>query len=481
MPHKPLRIAFVLCLLTLGLAPSAQAYKPLQMGIHDPAAGGGSDLANQRIQDSGASISRVAVNWSQVAPGGATKPAGFDARNPGDPQYNWAQLDAFVKAAAAHGLDPLLTVYVAPSWAEGDNDADRARRFGDGGTYHPNAQHFGDFMSALARRYSGSFAPYGDGVALPEVKLFQIWNEPNFGQYLTSKRKTEIPVYYAKLLNAGYDAVKGVSGSNLVITAGLGPYGFNGHANDVDPQVFMRELTCLSGKGGERLRSVRSCKVPKPKFDVWAQHPYTFGGKPTTSAISADGAAIGNMGDVVRTLKYAVRKRKVLPRGNKRLWVTEFAWFANPPGLRSSSGKQLGVPLSRHGAYVSESAYRLWRLGFSAYVWYSLEDLQDFPSGLFSGSGAGATPRPAYNAFRFPFYADAEGSRVLVWGLVSRGGKSSVRIEKKSGSGFKRVADVSTDSQGMFYTRLRGGKGTYRATALSGAKKDLQSLTFNAR
>jgi hypothetical protein len=481
MPKNSPRIALLGCLLALGLAPAAQAYAPLQMGIHDPGASGGAELPFQRIQESGASITREAVLWSSVAPGGDTKPAGFDARDPGAPAYNWTTVDGFVRAAAARGLSPLLTTYAAPAWAEGDDAADHDRRFGDAGTYHPNAKHYGDFMFAMAKRYSGSYTPPGQSSPLPQVKLFQAWNEPNFGQYLTSKRQSDIPVYYAKLLNAFYDNVKSVSRSNLVIAAGLGPYGNNGHATDVDPQLFMRTLMCLSGKGGERLRAVRSCRVPKPKFDIWSQHPYTFGGKPTTSAISDDGASLGNMGDVVRTLKFAVRKRKVLPRGSKRLWVTEFAWFSNPPGLVAGSGKQLGLPFNRHAAYLSESAYRLWRQGFSAYVWYSLEDLGGFPSGLFSGSGADAQPKPAFTAFRFPFYAEASRSGILVWGLASGAGKTTVRIERQSGSSFRSVGELSTDRQGMFYTRLRGGRGTYRAVVLSGPKKDLQSLTFTAR
>jgi hypothetical protein len=476
-----LRTALAACLLALAAAPAAHAYAPLEMGIHDPGATEGAELPAQRVAEAGASISRTTALWSAVAPNGAVKPAGFDARNPADPRYTWTAVDAFVNAAVAHGVDPLLTFYGAPNWAEGDDAADRAKRFGEPGTYHPNGQEFGDFMFAVATRYSGSFTPAGASGPLPRVKLFQIWNEANFGQYLTAKRKSDIPIYYAKLLNAGYDAVKSVSKSNIVITAGLGPYGNNGHATDVDPQVFMRSLMCLSGRGGRNLRVVRGCKVPTPRFDVWAQHPYTLGGSPTTKGVSPDAAAIGNMPDVARTLRYAVARRTVAPRGAKRLWATEFAWFSNPPGLVSSGGDQLGDPLPRHAANLAESAYRLWRDGFSAFVWYSLEDLNGFPSGLYSGHGDSATPKPALTAMKFPFYAEASGSRVLVWGLASRGGTSRIRIEKRSGRRWKTVATLRSDKQGMVYKRLKGGRGTYRARALTGAKAGLESLPFKAR
>jgi hypothetical protein len=481
MPFSKLITTLFACLTLALFASSAQAFAPFQMGIHDPGATEGAELPAQRVSAANASISRTTTLWSSIAPNGPTKPSGFDARNPADPKYNWTALDAFVNGAAAHDVAPLVTTYGTPDWAEGNNDADRAKRFGDPGTYHPNAKEYGDFMFALATRYSGKFTPSGASVPLPRVKYFQVWNEENFGQYLTSKNKTEIPVYYAKLLNAGYDSVKKVSKSNVVVGGGLGPFGQNGHATDVEPQVFIRELFCLSGKDGKNLKKLAKCSVPTPKFDIWAQHPYTFGGTPTTKGQAADTGAIGNMPAVVRTLKFAVKANTVAPRGNKKIWVTEFAWFSDPPGLMSGQGAQLGVPPATQAAYLSETAFRLWHEGFSALVWYSLEDLNGFPSGLYSGTGDAATPKPALNAFRFPFYADYAGGKVQFWGLVSRGGKTNVRIERQVGSKFKRVADLKSDSQGMIYTRLSASKGTYRATALDGAKKGLVSETYKAR
>jgi len=187
------------------------------------------------------------------------------------------------------------------------------------------------------------------------------------------------------------------------------------------------------------------------------------------------------MGDVVRTLKFAVRKRQVLPRGNKRLWVTEFAWFSNPPGLTSGSGQQLGVPLNRHAEYLSESVYRLWRLGFSAFVWYSLEDHDTFPSGLFSGSGSSATPKPAFAAFQLPFYADHGRGGVLVWGIAPQRSKTTVRIERRSGNSWRRVVDLSTDRRGVFYDRVRGSRGTYRAVAASTTQAQEPAYTDPSR
>jgi hypothetical protein len=469
------------CVLAVIFAAPASAFAPFQTGIHDPSAGSGDATIFDRTRDAGASVARTAVTWSAHVPGGTTKPAGFDARNPGDPQYDWTSTDAFVRAAAARDIEPLLTIYSAPPWAEGDDAADRANRFGDPGAYRPNAKEFGDFIHAAATRYSGNFPdPSNPGQSLPRVRYWQMWNEPNFGQYIGSRTKAEIPLVYSKLLNAGYDEAKGVSSSNLVLTAGLGPYGNNGHATDVEPQVFMRSLMCLTGRGGTRLREKRSCKYPKPRFDIWTQHPYTFGGTPTTHAGHPDSAGMGDMPEVKRTLDFARRAGTLGGGGRKRLWVTEFGWFSNPPGIRAGDGRELGLPLSRQADYLSESAYRLWRIGFEGLVWYGLTDPEGFPTGLYLGSGFDR-PKPALEAFKLPFFADAGSRGVLFWGIVNRGGRSTVRIERRVGSRYRRVVDLRTDSRGMFYDRVRTGRGTFRARVVKGQKAGRASAKFRSR
>lgn len=463
-------------------APSAHAYARLDLGIHDPSAEAGDTASFDRASELSPSISRRPVYWAQHVPGGPTKPAGFDTRDPADPHYDWTKIDAFVRAAHARGIEPLITTLSAPAWAEGDDAADRAQRVGDPGTYRVNAREFGAFMTALATRYSGTFPdPLHPGRALPRVRYFQMWNEQNFGLYLMSRRKSEIPEVYVRLLNAGYNAVKRVSRSNLVITGGLGPFGNNGRAVDVQPQAFMRAMLCLAGVGGKHLRERSRCRTPMPKFDVWAQHPYTFAGTPTSRGAADDAAALGNMIDVRRTLEFAVRKRNVAPARDKRLWATEFGWFSNPPGALSGAGAQLGLPLTRQASYLSESAYRLWRQGFSALVWYGLHDLTGFPTGLVHGASPTGKAKPAFNALRFPFYADARGEKILIWGVASGSGRSSIAVEKKSGRRWKRLGYVRSDSRGMVYRRTSGRRGTYRIKVVRGDRRGLISEPFKAR
>jgi hypothetical protein len=420
-----------------------------------------------------ARFSRGAVFWRTMVPLGSTRPAGFDARDPGSRQYEWSRLDAFVRTTVANGMTPLLALYSAPDWAEGVDEGDRAQRFGDDGTYHPHPGEYGDFAHAVARRYSGSYPdPARPGQTLPRVRYFQAWNEPNFGQYLTMPRgrSAEASRHYVELLNALYAGVKAVHRSNFVVTAGTGPYGFNGHATDVEPQVFIRRMFCLE-RARRGLRRRRGCRVPRARFDALGHHPYTLAGTPTGRAAARDGGALGNMRDIKQILDYAVRRRLVAPRGRKQLWVTEFGWFSDPPG------HALAKPLDVHARYTAESLWHLWRSGVDTVVWYALVDRPEWPGGLHF---ANRDPKPAATAFRFPCVAVESGRRLELWGFVP--GARRVEVARRAGSRWRRVLVARTSRDGTFQRRLRRWRpGSYRARALDGARRGEVSEPFSAR
>src|SRR5205085_6691381 len=118
---------------------------------------------------------------------------------------------------------------------------------------------FASFATAAARRYSGHFPdPLHPGATLPAVRYWQAWNEPNLDHYLsphwTKSGAQYIPTspsIHRLLLNAFHGAVKGVSQSNLVVTAGTAPYGDTAGTNPVgnermQPVAFDRALFCLN-------------------------------------------------------------------------------------------------------------------------------------------------------------------------------------------------------------------------------------------
>jgi hypothetical protein len=59
------------------------------------------------------------ISWAAIAP---TRPA--NPTDPGDPAYRWpAKLDAFLTAARATAIEPVLYVNGFPAWSNGGRDA----------------------------------------------------------------------------------------------------------------------------------------------------------------------------------------------------------------------------------------------------------------------------------------------------------------------------------------------------------------------
>ncbi|MGE5858041.1 MAG: hypothetical protein ACM31K_06135, partial [Solirubrobacterales bacterium] len=76
-----------------------------------------------------AGMVRLSIVWKDIAP---NRPS--DPTNPGSASYNFSGLDGPVREARARGLQVLLTVNVAPAWAEAPGrPADR-----EPGTWKPN-------------------------------------------------------------------------------------------------------------------------------------------------------------------------------------------------------------------------------------------------------------------------------------------------------------------------------------------------------
>jgi hypothetical protein len=248
----------------------------------------------ERIQAAGAKYTAIHVYWSQIAPSGTTKPAGFQADDPADSNYKWAGTDNQVKAAVAAGLKPMVFITQAPEWAEGSGIGSQDR-----GSHKPSPSELAKFVTAAATRYSGSF----DG--LPRVQYWAIWNEPNLNTFLDPqvvKKKAFSPAWYRSMLNAAADAIHGVSASNVVIGGETAPFGFNtANRTQTRPITFMENVLCVKEKKvvNKKTKAVTytykaSCKT-KTKFDVWSHHPYTQGG-PTMKSPNHGNASLGDMG-----------------------------------------------------------------------------------------------------------------------------------------------------------------------------------------
>lgn len=397
--------------------------------------GTNASLAFQRIRRAGASSVRLTLEWASVTPG--VRPAQFKPADPLEPAYDWSRFDALLRQAAGAGLKPIVTVVGAPAWAEAP------------GGGRPLPAELGAFARAAAERYSGRHA------GLPRVRHWMAWNEPNVSSFLRPQFAADgrpvSPGWYRQMLNRFAAGVRAARADNVVIAGGLAPFTLSDRTrvHTIGPLRFMRELLCLSAGPSPR----PTCRT-RVSFDIWSHHPYTSGG-PTRMASHRDDVSLGDLPEMRALLDAAIRAGHVDSRTrNVPFWVTEFSWDTKPPDPN-------GVPAQLHTRWVAEAMYRMWKAGVSLVTWYLLRD-QPYPSSPYQ-SGLyfrGATlerdrPKPALQAFRFPFVAFREGPRTFVWGRTPAGRPGTVAIEQRTPTGsWRRVAAVRTDRYGIFTARL---------------------------
>lgn len=399
----------------------------------------------------GAGIVRVNAVWEQIAP--RVRPTGFNPTSSSSPGYDWTAIDATVRDLSGRGLQVLLNIWGAPTWAEGTG----APAATTPGTWRPDAAQFASFAAAAAVRYDGHFPdPLKPGAFLPRVRYWQAWNEPNLSYYLSPQWTPAgrgwapaSPGIYRQLLNAFYGAVKRISPSNFVVTAGTAPYGDPPGGHRMPPVPFDRALFCL--RNDARLTPV-SCPDP-PHLDALSHHPYGIGG-PLWHALNADDVAVPDVYKLARVLRAAERVGHVRPAGAKRLWVTELSWDTSPPDPN-------GVAVAKQARWLEQALYVLWRQGVDTVLWLQIVDAPPIPSyGSTYQSGLyylGGAPKPAAQAFRFPFVTRRlNRGQIQCWGRAPRDG--SIAIEERRGGRWKvlRRLVVRTDQTFGVVLPIRG-------------------------
>jgi hypothetical protein len=434
-------------------APGAAAPRPFATGVIDDAfLGPDAETAFQRARSSGASVARIVVLWSSVAP---QRPA--DATDPGDPAYRWDDVDRAVRLAASDGLQPILDIVDAPPWTQPCCN-------GTPHGYKVDPAAFGQFAKAAAGRYSGSFG------GLPRVRYWQAWNEPNLTIYLKPQWDGPTPFspgWYRTMVNQFAAAVKSVHADNLVIAGGTGPFGGE---NDMGPLLFMRDLLCLS-------RTLQPTCKDKVHFDIWAHHPYTSGG-PTHHAAAANDVSLGDLPEMRRVLLASVKAGGVVSTQPVQFWITEFSWDTNPPDPKA-------VPVNLQARWVAQALYEMWKDGIGLVTWFTLRDepvtLSFYQSGLFFGASslAAARPKPAFTAFRFPVVGMPIRNGFLVWGRSPLGSAARVIVQQSFKGGWTRLAILRPDRYGIFQRSFRRS-ATGRVRAQLAGRPD-RTLTFGLR
>jgi hypothetical protein len=168
----------------------------------------------------GVQVFEIDLDWATTSP---TRPA--NPQDPNDPAYQWpAQLDYAVQQAARYGIKICLLVKASPGWANGNRSV----------VWAPNdPADYANFLIAAAHHYSS-------------VRDWMVWGEPNRDQQPDFEpmpvNSPVGPRRYAVILKAGYDALKSVSRSNIVIGGDTWSFGL------VEPADFVKWMRLPNGQ-----------------------------------------------------------------------------------------------------------------------------------------------------------------------------------------------------------------------------------------
>jgi hypothetical protein len=447
---------------------------------------------------------RISVGWSSLAPAptSPTPPSGFNATDPAAyPAAAWAPYDAAVRAAAARGMGVyFLLTGPAPLWASTPAPPGTATH--NPGVYEPSATGFGAFVTAVGKRYDGSYRPSGAGSPLPAVKFWSIWDEPNYGYDLAPQAIAGVevgPYLYRGLVDSAWSALHATGhGADTILIGETAPRGASvpGVANGMVPLRFLRALYCVDSNYQElrgAAAAARKCpttaaaaqgfRAAHPAlFDAsgFAAHLYTPGqvARPDlpTPFNEPDWAGLADLPRLEHTLD-----RLTATYGSSRrfpIYNTEFGFQTDPPP--SACGCVFLSPATA-AYYLNWSEYIEWsdpRVRSDAqYLLYDAPGaagrthLSSFSSGLWFLNG---TPKADYPAFRLPIYLPAMSTRrgrsLAVWGDVRPAAYAGspppveIQFESASGGSWTTVRTVTvTTSAGAFDVRVKfPGSGSVR-------------------
>lgn len=186
-------------------------------------------------------VVQLGVNWVKIdVPWASIEPT--------KGRLNYAELDAAVAALDAVGVRILLNVYKAPAWSRRSYTATLNKLLRPYSGPPEDLNDFGAFMADLAARYAGVVDAYE---IWKTPNLLKFWTAPVYHQPLKMNADGDygIPdeiqlgaVYYVRLLQIAYAAVKSADSDALVITAGLAPVGFSDSYNAIDTGTFLNNM-----------------------------------------------------------------------------------------------------------------------------------------------------------------------------------------------------------------------------------------------
>jgi hypothetical protein len=272
----------------------------------------------------------------------------------------------------------VFTVLGTPTWASGA---------GSWNVAPPHASYLTGFVTAAARRYSGSYVA-GDE-ELPAVKRWVAWNEPNNPVFLKPQFQQVGSTWviqsardYARICNAVVAGVKAGQTGGKVACGATAPRGNNNPTSSrpsVSPLTFLAAMRRYGAVG----------------FDAFAHHPY-YGSRhetpDTRPAVGKQGQAatavtLGNLDVLTKRLDTLYGKKM-------RIWVTEYGYQTNPPD------SLFGVSYAQQSRYLLQAYTKLKKNNrVDMFIWFLLRDetrAGGWESGLYTSGWQAKTARATF-------------------------------------------------------------------------------------
>jgi hypothetical protein len=456
---------------------------------------------------------RVTVLWAAIAPAANARrePRHFSATDPAAyPRAAWVPYDRIISLAAARGIGVDFNVTApGPLWAM-VHPAPSARVASH---YRPSPAKFGQFVAALGRRYSGSYAPPPRRAKpLPRVSYWTIWNEPNQPGWLAPQWRTvgrirvlDAPRLYRLYVDQAFAALEATGhrpSTDTILIGELAPEGIEAVTNEspIAPIPFLRAMYCVDASyhplAGPQVAALHCPAGGSPSafvkahpglFDAtgFAHHPYSFFLAPNVSMSDANFVPLADLSRLEGALDrifaaYGVHRQ--LP-----IYVTEYGYETNPPNPFR------GVSLRKQALYLNEAQYLAWKdprvRSTAQFLLVDSAPDRHFRRGSFRYWSTFQTGlefqrsarKPSFGAYMLPIYipdpAFRRGRSLFVWGMLRAAPNDTVQhatIQWRPLRGhYITIASVSTgDPSGFLTTAVHPpGSGTIRIGWMSAAGK----------
>lgn len=257
------------------------------------------DRTVDAMQALGVQNVRVGIFWADI--------------EPEEGVFNWANVDRMVEAANLRGMGVLGTILYTPEWAGATQPPEETEW-----ASHPDPVKFGDFVSVVAEKYEG------------RISTYEIWNEPTGSLFWDPVS----PKAYTGILKEGYQAIKAVDPSAVVIAGSVvaGPTYADGSA--LSPVDFLEGMYEFGAKG---------------YFDAISYHPYQY-----TMSFS-NGANQPDEFDYPIEQLVEIRNLMIAKGdGDLKVWITEYGQPTN------TVSQNITLTEQQQAAYI-EDLLRRWQ------------------------------------------------------------------------------------------------------------------------